>query len=487
MDILFATSEAHPLIKTGGLADVAGGLPRAIRNLGNDVRLVLPAYPGALERIGSTRRLATMRIPDTDTSVHVLEGRLPGTKVRTYLIDHPDSFQRDGGPYTASDGNDWPDNAYRFATFCRAVAALALNPSILGWTPQVVHCNDWQTGLVAPLLSLAPKRPATVFTIHNLAYQGLFDWHTFLGLGLPQHWWNMHALEFHGSLSFIKGGLVFADHITTVSPTYAREICTPEFGYGLEGLLRHRSAALTGILNGVDYTIWNPSRDELIPANYNKRSMKGKEEDKAILQETYGLPVRPRVPLIAHVGRLVEQKGIDLLLEKLDDVLSHELQLVFLGSGDKQLERELLRASRLYPEKLGVRIGYDEPLAHLLEAGADMFLMPSRFEPCGLNQIYSLRYGTPPIVRHTGGLADTVTDTNPRTLEDGTASGFVFRAADPAALYAAIMRALETYARPREWHMVVQNAMRQDYSWSASAGKYLRLYQDLLTPGSDIA
>ena len=484
MKILFASSEVYPLIKTGGLADVSGSLPRAIRNLRHDIRVVLPAYRGVVARAGKTKVLASLGLEDAPGEVRLLQGRLPGTNVPLYLVDCPPLFDREGGPYSAPEGGDWPDNALRFALFARAVRGLALDRAGLDWAPELVHANDWQTGLVPALLSLEARRPATLFTIHNLAYQGLFPAATLDELRLPPAWWSIDGLEFYDQLSFIKGGLVFADWINTVSPTYAREIQTPEYGCGLEGLLTTRANRLSGILNGIDYREWSPCSDPHLEHPYSVRRQGGKADNKRALQADFGLPPR-HVPLLGHVGRLVEQKGIDLLLDILPELLEQDLQLVILGSGHAALEQALLELQAAHPRQVGVRIGYSEALAHRLEAGSDMFLMPSRFEPCGLNQLYSLRYGTVPIVRRTGGLADSVVDASPENLANGSATGFQFEAAEAPALLAAIERALALHARPEAWRRLVTRGMQQDFSWPRSAQHYLDLYQQLVagTPG----
>jgi starch synthase len=480
MDILFASSEAHPLVKTGGLADVAGSLPRAIRNLRHDIRIIIPAYQQILQQADNLTLVAHLQLEGVDTPVRLLAGRLPGSTVKIYLVDSPVHFDRPGNPYTASGGAPWPDNAARFTTFCRAIQAVAENTAGLDWQPQIIHCNDWQTGLVAPLLSTQPQRPATVFTIHNLAYQGLFDWDTFEALNLPMDFWSMEAMEFHDHFSFIKGGLVFADWLTTVSPTYAGEIQTAEFGYGLEGLISHRKHNLTGIVNGVDYSVWNPGRDTQIPVQYSQRSLFHKTENKRALQEHFGLPVDNSRPLFAVISRLVEQKGIDLILEIVPELVAVDAQLVILGSGDPLIESAIGKASSEWPLHIAAFLGYDEALAHHIEAGADIFLMPSRFEPCGLNQIYSQRYGTVPIVRHTGGLADTVTDTTPETLENNTATGFSFTTATAASLLAAVTRTLQYYRDPESWQQLMSNGMKQDFSWKRSAEQYLDLFEKVL-------
>jgi len=480
MDILFASSEAHPLIKTGGLADVSGSLPRAIKNAKQEIRLILPAYPAAKANAGTLKTVAELSLPGTSRPVTILQGRLPSTRVRLYLVESPEHFDRPGGPYSAPEGGDWPDNSARFALFARAACEIAMDRAGLDWKPDLVHCNDWQTGLLPALLSEEPERPATVFTIHNLAYQGLFKQEDFRALNLPPKWWSMHSVEFHDQMSFIKGGLVFADWITTVSPTYAREIRTPEYGCGLEGLLEHRKEQLTGILNGVDYQVWSPGRDRLIPHSYTARTLRLKLENKMALQKAFALPIKPEVPVFGHVGRLVEQKGLDLILQLIPDLLQRPMQLVFLGTGQADLEQQLIEAQRRHPTKVGVRIAYDEKLSHLLEAGSDVFLMPSRFEPCGLNQLYSLRYGTPPIVRRTGGLADSVIDADGPNLYQHKATGFVFDDAEPQQLLRAIDRALNLYAQQRVWKDLVQTGMQQDFSWTQSAAAYLELYQQIL-------
>jgi starch synthase len=478
MNILFASSEAHPLIKTGGLADVSGSLPRAIRNAKQEIRLILPAYPAAVENAGVLKPVATLDLPAIDTTVTLLQGRLPGTRVTLYLVDAPTLFNRPGGPYSQKDGTDWPDNAQRFNVFCRAVIEIAKNRAGLAWQPDIVHCNDWQTGLIPALLGLETSRPATIFTIHNLAYQGLFSQAQFQTLGLPPDWWSMHKLEFHNQFSFIKGGLVYADRLTTVSPSYAQEICTPEYGCGLEGLLASRRDHLSGILNGVDYDVWNPGSDAQIQQTYTCRTLGRKLENKLALQKEFNLPTAPGMALLGHVGRLVDQKGIDLLIQIIPALAQRPVQLVILGTGLKKFETALERLASQYPDKLQVHIGYDEKLSHLLEAGSDIFLMPSRFEPCGLNQLYSLRYGTPPVVRRTGGLGDSVIHTSESTLQQKTASGFVFETAAADALLKTIDRALYYYAQPNVWKQIVQTGMQLDFSWKRSAKTYLALYRE---------
>ncbi|AGA34447.1 Glycogen synthase, ADP-glucose transglucosylase [Thioalkalivibrio nitratireducens DSM 14787] len=478
MRILFASSEAFPLAKTGGLGDVSSSLPAALKRQRQDVRLVLPAYPRAVSRLADPTRLPG----PASAPWSLIQGYLPGTSVMVYLVDWPMYFQRDGDPYRATDGSDWPDNAHRFAAFAQAVAAISVDEAQLDWAPEILHVNDWQTGLVPVLLRHHPRRPPTLFTIHNLAYQGLFPGELRHQLGLPEDLWHWEALEFHGQLSFMKGGLVFSDAITTVSPTYAREIQTPLAGMGLDGVLRARSARLHGILNGVDYSEWNPERDGYLTAHYHADNLEGKAANKASLQEELQLPVRPDLPLLGHVGRMVVQKGIDLLLEACEPFLAERrMQLALVGSGDHIFEESARALARAHPDYCSVVITYNEGLAHQLEAGSDAFLMPSRFEPCGLNQMYSLRYGTPPIVHATGGLADTVIDANPATLDDGTATGFCFMPATAAALGEAIERVLTLFGEPGQerWQTMIRKGMARDFGWSQSSAAYLELYRDL--------
>ena len=474
--ILFVTSEAHPLIKTGGLADVSGSLPKALAELGVDVRLIMPNYR-AIKTTEEIYYKSTVRVNNTD--VNILETRLPGTQVIVWLVDYPEFFDFPGNPYVDEQGNAWANTAERFALFCRIAVEVAMNRSYLEWTPDIIHCNDWQSGLVPALLSLEASRPATVFTIHNMAYQGIFPKTTEASLNLPKSLWNPDGIEFNDMLSFIKGGLAYADRITTVSPTYAQEIQTADFGYGLEGLLSHRKEVLTGIINGIDANQWDPETDAYISERYNISTLSKKQLNKTALQNKHSLPVDNSIPVIALVSRLVEQKGIDLVLECLPEMLTLPLQFFLLGNGNKSFEQQLSLFAETYPDKIAITIGYDEALAHLLEAGADIFLMPSRFEPCGLNQLYSQRYGTVPIVRKTGGLADTVVDTLPETLSKNTATGFVFNEATSGALMETIKRALIVYSQPKTWKQLQTTGMKKDYSWTKSAKEYMALYEQL--------
>ncbi|MGB1110171.1 MAG: glycogen synthase GlgA [Gammaproteobacteria bacterium] len=478
MRVLFATPEAHPLIKTGGLADVAGSLPRALAARGIDVRLVLPGYPKALANTENLEKIGSFRPGWIFGDATLWQGTLPGSDIPVYLIGSGEFFDRIGHPYLGADGYDWPDNHRRFNLFNRAVVDLAMDDLKLGWKPDVVHCHDWQTGLIPVLLHTQPERPKTVFTIHNMAYQGLFPKSALADLHLSWRLFTHNSMEFWDQLSFMKGGLNFADHITTVSPTYAQEIKTAEYAYGLEGLLNHRANALSGILNGIDHDVWNPGTDPALDSPYSVEDLSGKKANKQALQQMMGLPVEDR-PLLAHIGRLVSQKGVDLILDTLPGLLERGAQVAILGSGDSVLEARLSYLAKAHPDQVGIQIGYNESLAHLIEAGADIFLMPSRFEPCGLNQMYSLRYGTPPIVRATGGLADTVTDASPEAIAEGTATGFVFQNPIALELGYAINRALDLYEDQSTWQGIITNAMKKDFSWDHSAGEYEEMYVDV--------
>lgn len=472
--ILFVSSEVYPLIKTGGLADVSGSLPQALQALGQDVRILMPAYQAVMAKAGHCELIASIHLLWGEA--RLLECLLPDTQVKVWLLDFPEFFDRAGGPYSAVGGEAWGDNATRFAFMAHAVVKVAMNQVDLDWQPDIVHCNDWPSGLVPALLQPYSDRPATIFTIHNLAYQGLFPFATFHALDLPIDLWSPEALEYHEQISFMKGGLVFADRINTVSPTYTREIQTVEFGCGLEGLLTHRSNYLSGILNGVDDRDWNPKNDRHLIENYQANSMNGKKINKEHLQNALGLVAQAEVPLMGCIGRLVEQKGVDLILSAMPELIKFPVQFVFLGSGDAELEARLIYWARRYPERIAVKIGYDESLAHQIEAGADLFLMPSRFEPCGLNQMYSQYYGTVPIVREVGGLADTVTDASIETLAANTATGVSFSEASSGALLEAIKRALLLYGNKEQWKQIQVAGMEQDFSWARSAEQYINLY-----------
>ncbi|HZS39709.1 MAG TPA: glycogen synthase GlgA [Polyangia bacterium] len=477
MKILHVASEVAPFSKTGGLADVLGALPGALAKLGLDVTVVTPRY-GSIDpdRFALARWLSPLPVAlGADTvEVGVYEGRPPGgAKVRLLLIDHAPSFAR-RGLYGDPQTGDYPDNARRFALLGRAALGLCAQ---LGWKPDVVHGHDWQCGtllLDATSSSLAPRK---VFTVHNLAYQGLFPQSVIDELALPRDGFHPEGYEFYGQVSLLKAGLASADRITTVSPRYAEEIQTPEQGFGLDGFLRARADRLTGILNGVDYDVWNPERDPHLPARYSAERLDGKRACKAALQREFGLPVKPETPLFGSISRLTDQKGFDLVAAALPQLLELDLQFVALGTGDAAIQAALLDLQKRHPKKVAVKIAYDERLAHRIEAGADVFVMPSKFEPCGLNQLYSLRYGTPPIVRATGGLDDSIVDYEPRSQ---TGTGFKFVPYTAQALLDAWRRALLAYREaPRDFARLQHRAMAQDFSWDASARRYAELYARL--------
>ncbi len=477
--ILFASSEVHPLMKTGGLADVSASLPVALREQDEDVRIIMPAYRACLVVLSEKVVVATVKLQGYDLPIEIIQSTLPGSDVELLLVHSPHHFDRDGGPYSQPSGDEWPDNAARFALFSRAIAAVAMNEAGLNWQPDILHCNDWQTGLAPALIATLPDRPSTVFTIHNLAYQGLYPRAVFDALDLPELLWQMDGLEFYGQLSFMKGGLFFADQITTVSPSYAAEICTAEFGYGLEGLLAYRAKQdrLSGILNGIDPQEWNPKTDVHIVQPYSAQKVADKAVNKSALQQLFSLPQEADTLLLGFISRLVSQKGIDLTIAAVQTLLNEgaKVQLVCLGSGEAEYERALQVLRARFPGKVGVTIGYNEKLAHQIEAGVDAFLMPSRFEPCGLNQLYSLRYGTLPIVRNTGGLADSVVDAE----HEETGTGFKFEAATAAALLATLKRAQAVFQQPAVWQQMQLTAMKADYSWQQRAKDYQQLYQKL--------
>ncbi|REJ69470.1 MAG: glycogen synthase GlgA [Planctomycetota bacterium] len=487
MNVLIATSEAVPFAKTGGLADVCGALPIELARLGQEAALIMPAYRGVAERFTLPQPLdVELRVPIGNKWVagQLLRTTLPESDVPVYLVRQGEYFDRDG-IYGSPDGKSFRDNCERFVFFCRAVMEAI---RLLDLRVDVLHTNDWTTGLIPALLKAeyqalpGYESIATLFTIHNLAYQGTF-WHwDMLLTGLDWKYFNWRQMEFHGDLNLMKTGIVFADALNTVSPTYAREIQSAPLGCGLEDLLAHRHENLYGIINGVDDSQWNPQTDEHIAARYDVDSVaEGKAACKADLQRTCGLPESPRVPLIGFVGRLAEQKGIDLLVPLIQQwVGTHEAQWIVLGTGERTYAEQLQTLARRHPDRVAVMLEFSDPMAHRIEAGADMFVMPSRYEPCGLSQLYSLKYGTVPIVRATGGLVDTITDTNPETLRATTATGFQFSTYDTRTFAETVSRACDHYAVEDVWRQIVTTGMKQDWSWAASARQYVGLYQQLL-------
>jgi starch synthase len=471
--VLFAASEVYPLAKTGGLADVAAALPAALRARGVDVRVIMPAYRGVAAQLRDLVEVASLAIRGQPG--RLLSGVHPSNGMPVLLFDAPGLFDRDGSPY--ADGNGWTylDNAWRFASFCEAVAQVACGAVAADLAADIVHINDWHTGLVPVYLAGFSPRPRTLMTIHNLAYQGEFDRRQFEELALPEWLWQPGVAEFHGNFSFLKTGLQLADALTTVSPTYAREIQTAEFGERLDGVLRDRAAVLTGILNGIDEGVWNPATDSLIVQRYDASTVvPGKRANKRALQRQLGLYVGDD-PLLAFIGRLAYQKGADALLAARDELNELPLQVVILASGDHGLEHGFREWAAAMPWRIAVSSAYDERLAHRIEAGADMLIMPSRFEPCGLNQMYSQRYGTVPLVRRVGGLADSVDD-----IRSDAATGIHFEHADAGGVAYAVRTAVGLYGRPDVWQQLQATGMARDWSWTRSAARYLDIYRSLL-------
>jgi starch synthase len=481
--VLHVASEVFPLLKTGGLGDVIGALPAALLRRGVDARVLLPGFPQIRSGIDAPRRLVTFGPVFGASIVTLCSGRLPGTEVRAYVIDAPFLYARSGNPYVGPDGRPWPDNHLRFALLGWIAAHLAGGELDPRWQPQVVHGHDWHAGLAPVYLAAHPATSTrSVFTIHNLAFQGLFALEACTLLGLPRESLTPAGVEFHGHLSFMKGGLIYSNRLTTVSPGYAREIRTAEFGFGLEGVLNSRAGALTGILNGVDYDVWNPETDRAIAQRFEASALSGKVVCKRALRAELGLESSAGGdrPLFVVVSRLTEQKGLDLLLACVPALVQQGAQLAVLGSGDAELERGFLKAAEQHAGQVAVRIGFEEALSHRLIAAGDVIVVPSRFEPCGLTQLYGLRYGTLPLVHRVGGLSDTVVDASEGNLAADRATGFVFERAQAPALSAAIRRAIGLYAQPERWRRVMAGAMAQDYSWSSSAEHYETLYRELL-------
>jgi starch synthase len=487
MRLLFVSSEVYPFAKTGGLADVSEALPRALANLGADVRILMPAYGCALRRASRPQPIADLSGILGVQGARLLSTRLPGSDIPVWLADAPELFHRDG-LYQNSEGQDWPDNARRFAFLSHVAARIGEGTLEPRWQPEVIHANDWHTGLVPLLVSAQAKtHPPCVFTMHNLAFQGLFPAEDVAGLDLPEGSFTPDGAEYFGKISFLKAGIRFADKLTTVSPTYAREILTNDYGFGLDGLLRARASDLTGILNGADYGIWDPAHDAFLSTHYDFSGLNGKKHCKAALQRELGLTPNPDLPLLAFISRMTEQKMADVLLELMPTLAQQNLQLCVLSDGDHELEQRFRQVAHGHTGTFAVRIGYQEPLAHRMQAGADMLLAPARFEPCGLTQIYALRYGTVPVVRATGGLADTVVDTSRASISDGSATGFVFAEPSVAGLREAILRAVAIYREPLAWRRLQLNDMKQDFSWQRSANTYLSLYQSLTAPAREAA
>jgi starch synthase len=477
--VLFATSEIAPLVKTGGLADVSGALPPASASLGMDVRVLVPGYPQVMRALKTRSRVAGLPGLPGMPQAHLVASKLP-SGLPLLVIDCA-IYERAGGPYHDASGRDWPDNDLRFGLLSYTASLLATPGSPYPWLPDVLHCNDWQTGLAPVYLRyVAGPRARTLITVHNLGYQGVFPLETASRLGLPPQAVSIDGVEYYGKLSFLKGGLQCAERITTVSPSYAEEIQREALGMGLHGLLAHRRDVLTGILNGIDIDAWDPESDPYIERYYNAARLAAKEDNRRALRARMGLADAADVPLFGTVGRLTEQKGLDVLADIAEDLIELPAQLVVLGTGDAVLQDRFVDLARDHPGRIAVQIGFDEGLSHQIEAGADLFVMPSRYEPCGLNQMYSQRYGTPPVVHATGGLKDSVVDCNPETLAAKTATGFVFSPLAPKTLLTACRRGADAWRNKRVWRQIQKNGMARDFSWEASAVRYAELYRDLL-------
>ncbi len=464
MRILFVTSEIHPLIKTGGLADVSASLPAALQSLDIDIRILVPGYPRVLSGMKEAVECASL------PSGQLVCGKMPDTDVPVFAIDHPELYWRSGNPYLNDQGVDWPDNASRFGLLSKTAALLASENSPVAWKPEIVHGNDWQSGLAPAFMHFSGSKAKSLMTVHNLAFQGNFSPDWVARLGLPAYAYAMHGVEFHGHFSFLKAGLYYCNTITTVSPSYALEIQTPEMGCGMDGLLRSRKNEVYGILNGIDLSEWNPEKDPYLNVNYDAASLDSKIGIKRELQLRLGLEQKDDAPLLGVVSRLTYQKGLDLVAACADWLVAQGAQIAVLGSGDREFEQNFLNLAKMHPGRCAASIGYDESLAHQVMAGSDIFLMPSRFEPCGLNQMYGMRYGTPPVVRKTGGLADSVRDGE---------TGFVFERAEVEPLRNAISRAIGCYREKESFRKIQMNGMERNFDWQSSAKSYADLYKML--------
>jgi len=472
MKVLHVAAEVYPLVKTGGLADVVAALPPALAEAGADVRLLLPGLPAVLDAVQSARTVVDIGACFGALRVRLLLARMPGSHLPVYVVDAPHLYRRPGGPYQAADGNEWADNLRRFALLGWVAAHLAADDADPAWVPDIVHAHDWHAAMACAYMADHPgTQAAAVYTVHNLAFQGLFPHHDWALLGLSSRFMSPPGLEYHGQLSFMKAGLKFADKVTTVSPGYAREIATPEFGCGLDGVIRSRGTDVSGILNGIDGAVWSPAADAAIAQRYDSDRLAGKWACRQALQAAMGLQADPDALLLTVVSRLTAQKGLDLVLAVLPALVADGVQFAVQGTGEAALELAFGMAAQAHPGRVAVRIGYDENRAHQLVAGADVIAVPSRFEPCGLTQLYGLRYGTLPVVRRVGGLADTVSDGYAATQ-----TGFVFDAATPGALETAVRRAQALRRDPTAWQAVMRRGMAQDLSWAGPAQAYLALY-----------
>ncbi|MFK7901377.1 MAG: glycogen synthase GlgA [Nitratireductor sp.] len=479
LNVLFVASECAPFVKTGGLADVIGALPKALAAEGANTKIILPNYPAMAEV--SNKGKIVLQIDDLfGGAAKLIE--VKSDALNLLVLDAPHLYNRPGNIYLDENGQDWGDNHLRFGALCKVAAEIASN-GLKGWRPTIVHAHDWQAGLTPLLIKMAnlTNPPKCLFTIHNIAFQGLFDWSIKDFFSIPDEYFNSEGAEYWGHLGFLKAGLSFSDQITTVSPNYAKELLSPEFGLGLEGLLQAKSHQLSGIINGIDLVTWNPENDEHLAQKYSFKSISKKTKNREVVQDLFGLDKIATAPLFCVISRLTSQKGLDLLLETIPELVDLGAQLALLGTGEKHLEDGFVNASKKYNGHIGVKIGYDESLSHILQGGCDAILVPSRFEPCGLTQLYGLRYGTIPVVASRGGLADTVIDANKNNIKSKLATGIKFEPVTVEALRDAISRACELYAKPTVWKTIVKNAMNYPVGWNQSAPAYLSLYKSMIT------
>ncbi len=474
--VLSVASEIYPLIKTGGLADVTGALPGALGAEGVEMRTAVPGYPAVMAALEHAEE--AYAFPDLfGGGARILSGRARGLDL--FVLDAPHLFDRPGNPYVGADGSDWPDNAFRFAALAKAAAAIGQG-LVAGFAPDIVHAHDWQAGLTSAYLHYGGgPRPATIVTVHNIAYQGQFPAELLGALGLPPSSLGVGGVEHYGAIGFLKAALRLSDWITTVSPSYAIEIQRPETGMGFDGLLRERATSLSGILNGIDADVWNPADDARIAVNYDARTLYARAANKAVLQETLGLNPEPHALLAGIVSRLSWQKGLDLLVDTLPVLLGEHMQLAVLGVGDRELEARFQAAAQSFPGRVGVYLGYDETLAHGVQAGCDALLVPSRFEPCGLTQLCALRYGAVPVVARVGGLADSIIDANEMALAAGVATGVQFAPGTDDGLALALRKTARLFGDTPTWRKLQTNGMAADVSWRAPARRYAELYRQL--------
>lgn len=475
-NVLSVASEIFPLVKTGGLADVVGALPGAMAGIGIEMRSLVPGYPAILQAIRSKKEIAELDREFFGAKAQLALGEHDETGMMLYILDAPDLFDRPGNPYLDAEGADWSDNHRRFAALSYAAALLGRGLD-KGWRPQIVHGHDWQAGLTPLYCRELCPAAATVFTIHNIAFQGVFPAELIEPLRLPPSDFALMGYEYHGQIGTMKAGLFYADKLTTVSPTYARETQTPEFGMGLEGLLHTRRQDFAGIVNGIDTDIWNPANDDVLSATYDAKSLGKRAVNKTALQRRFALQEDQNSPLFCIVSRLTEQKGMDMVLDSIDHIAQSGAQLALIGTGARAFEEAFIQATTRHPGKIGCIIGYDEVISHQLQGGSDAILVPSRFEPCGLTQLYGLRYGCVPVVSRVGGLADTVIDANDAALEDGVATGIHLGSIDSQGLRQAVDRAVSLYRSNPKWQTIQSRGMTRELGWGKAAKRYQGIYE----------